>query len=308
MENNKMKNSDLEKMKFLKFHKQPAVIHSYGIACGRVNDITKRIELIMIKRKTSYSFDDFLHERYDINDEKRILQLLNHMSNDEKLDLLSLDYGRLWYRAYMVNPDSKFTPDDKKLDHARQHKYNVLKKNFEKNFTIKNSSYLRSLINKSYQSECLWELPKGRKVHRNEHPINCAVREFYEETGISCDYYDILDGNNIEIAFISGRIKYVYHYYLAYLIHNVNLKLDFSTNTQISEVSDIKWVNKSKLKNINLTNNNLKLIQDIFSILKNRYNIKNYALLNTLSTEKKSEKDNWRLPNNTKYLYNSFRI
>jgi 8-oxo-dGTP pyrophosphatase MutT (NUDIX family) len=99
---------------------------------------------------------------------------------------------------------------------------------------------LSNIIDNSTTSwkETEWDFPKGRKNFQ-EKDLECAKREFQEETGYS--FSDIYIINNLlpfEELFIGSNHKsYKNKYFLAFM--NKNLKEP--ANYQKSEVSKIEW-------------------------------------------------------------------
>ena len=71
-----------------------------------------------------------------------------------------------------------------------------------------------------------WEFPKGTRTN-NETNLECAIRNFKEETGLKCDKYTILDRLYplIEIKQGLDGINYKHIYYIAVLNNNLS-KID----------------------------------------------------------------------------------
>ena len=90
------------------------------------------------------------------------------------------------------------------------------KAKFESTFACDNGDRLRSLIEGTRDIELSWEIPKGRKKKSETH-IDCAVREFEEETGFGINNYTILfDAEPTQEIYISMGIRYIHNYYLAF--------------------------------------------------------------------------------------------
>ena len=88
-----------------------------------------------------------------------------------------------------------------------------------------------------------WGFPKGRR-NPGEKDIDCAIREFIEETGYDRKYINLIE--NIipyEELFVGSNNKlYKQKYYLAFNHDNINI-LD---KYQISEVSKVEWLSIDK--------------------------------------------------------------
>jgi len=86
--------------------------------------------------------------------------------------------------------------------------------------------------------ETEWEFPKGRRNYQ-EKDLDCAIREFEEETGFSKKDIVIIDNlMPFEEIFIGSNHKsYKHKYFLAY----TNKTDDIMQNFQQTEVSKLEW-------------------------------------------------------------------
>ena len=204
-------------------HKCKLPITSYGIIL--YNQTTQKY--LMVCRSKSFGYIDFLYGNYSLCDVEQIKVLINEMSNKEKEDLLNYDFNVLF---------NEFT-NKKFIDEKIKKKFDTIKQGFTLNneFII-----LKNLIE---DSPCNWispewEFPKGRKNYQ-EKVMDCASREFVEETGYK--YSDIKIIDNIlpfEEIFIGSNIKvYKHKYYFAILVGNESP----SNNFQYSEISAVEW-------------------------------------------------------------------
>ena len=101
---------------------------------------------------------------------------------------------------------------------------------------------LKDLIEKSssHWIETEWEFPKGRRNFK-EKDLECALREFEEETGIMQNKITIVENVlPFEEIFIGSNHKaYKHKYFLAYMND-----IEYSLNHfQLSEVSKLEWKN-----------------------------------------------------------------
>jgi 8-oxo-dGTP pyrophosphatase MutT (NUDIX family) len=100
---------------------------------------------------------------------------------------------------------------------------------------------LDSLIKEcSYEwDEPEWGFPKGRRDY-NEKDMDCALREFEEETGLSKDNVSIVQNIvPIEEIFTGSNYKSYKHKYYMGFINDVTSKS--TENYQKSEVSKLEW-------------------------------------------------------------------
>ena len=129
------------------------------------------------------------------------------------------------------------------------------------------------IVNKSNTEwkETEWEFPKGRRNNR-EKDLECALREFKEETGIYCENICVIQNVlPFEETFIGTNHKsYKHKYFLAYM-DEIN---DDTLNYQKTEVSKIEWKSFQKcLENIRPYNLEKKqLISNVHKLL-NEYSL-----------------------------------
>ena len=97
------------------------------------------------------------------------------------------------------------------------------------------------------QKENSWCFPKGR-LNQNENEIDCALREFEEETNISSSYININKNIKFEETYIgSNNLLYKTVYYIAYIpfipkkiykYYPTNIRKKFVS----SEFYEIEWM------------------------------------------------------------------
>ena len=205
------------------------LITSVGIIAFTVNKQTREIKYLMIQRKHSVGFVDFVRGKYVLHNKMQILSLLSVMTESEHLRLVTEDFGSLWREMWGGHEDPMAR---EKLEHLR----NGVMTNY--NF------YTLGDCIKEVASESLkwthndWGFPKGRK-NFNETDLNCATREFTEETGIDQSFLSII--TNIvpyEEIFTGSNFKsYKHKYFLAYVDERLEAEFSF----QNTEVSKIAW-------------------------------------------------------------------
>lgn len=203
---------------------------SYGILCFTPDD-----NLLMIRRKDSLAYIEFLRGKYDIEDIQYILALLNGCSLDERKSLLMLTFDELWANLWSTDGVHK-----KQTERMIKEYHNSKKKltNMQK------SKLLHKLCDKckDMYSEPEWEFPKGRRSSR-ENNITCAIREFEEETDLSKDEYTLFDNLQpfSEEYTGSNGVRYKHIYYLALYKGSNHLSINPDKYEQFSEIGDIGW-------------------------------------------------------------------
>ena len=121
---------------------------------------------------------------------------------------------------------------------------------------------------KTNWKETEWEFPKGRR-NAQEKDIDCALREFEEETGYAKESIYIIE--NImpfeEIYIGSNYRSYKHKYFLAYM--NSPIMDEDMNNFQKSEVSKLEWKSYSdcldSIRPYNLEKK--KIIVNIYNML-----------------------------------------
>ena len=226
------------------FHQCKLPVISFGIIAFRHSDAG--LKFLMIRRKDSFGYIDFIRGKYPSNNIEQLRNIINEMSVFEKNQLLTQPFPvlckELWgetnvqYRSEEINSQKKFE---------------MLKAGI----TIDNETHtLRSLIQNSPTrwEETEWEFPKGRKNYQ-ETDLDCALREFTEETGYSSNIIHIVENvMPYEEIFIGSNYKsYKHKYYLAHMPsehfspetthYSDSSQPDHMQNYQKTEVSKIAW-------------------------------------------------------------------
>jgi len=212
---------------------------SYGIACVRKSPDTGCYEILMIKKRNTYAFVEFVRGLYDPYKNYDLEYMFASMSITEKSMIQTRDFATLWnYCNGMPTKSSERSVFIRSLN-----KYNTL--------TNREGDVLKTLIANTKNATLLWEIPKGRP-NKKETPLASAVREFEEETGLVKDAYKILfDEGTIEYTFIDCGIKYKYIYYLAILKSNTTPKYDYNNQHMLWELSELKFMTSLAIQEMN---------------------------------------------------------
>jgi 8-oxo-dGTP pyrophosphatase MutT (NUDIX family) len=187
----------------------------------------------MIRRKDSFGFIDFIRGKYSPYNIYQIQNIVDEMSLSEKERILTEPFEKLWIEMWGETSNIQYKNEEslssKKMDIIRN---GVIMD--EKTTTLEN------IVEQSTTqwSEPEWEFPKGRRNNK-EKDLDCALREFEEETGISRNKISVVE--NIlpfeEIFIGTNHKSYKHKYFLAYM-NDLNEDLD---NFQVTEVSKIEW-------------------------------------------------------------------
>lgn len=290
--------------------KKLKIKYSYGVICFRKNKYGI-FEYLLVKRRFTYSFFDFLFGNYDLTDTRYINKLISRMTREEKFYLHNIQtYDELWELMW----GKENFEEHKKFYH---YNYDRGISNFSK---IKQGYYIGSkffslksflLTNKSY-SECEWGFPKGKR-NENEDNKACAIREFNEETGIK--EYELLDINNIYETH-KGMNDVIYKTFLFFV--RTNKRFINLNNRDKKEISDIQWFTLDEIKDklreyqhsiittINIAEKRIKsyYLEQSLSIEENTTNT---IIINDVQEEKVKEPIEEEEPENYEAFYYMFR-
>ena len=212
------------------------------------------IKYLLIRRKDSLSFAEFVKAKYNLSNKKYIMKILKNITNDEYNFLINVKDGKdIWNKLWVNINESRTKQNEFK---RVTKKLNILIKGTKDN---QGEEYnLKSLLEeiKPERTYPEWGFPKGRRMP-NETELECSVREFTEETDIAKKNIIIFKNiKPLEETFTgSNGITYRHIYYIAQIKNNVNVKINPKNKVQKSEIGDIKLFNKNNaLKKIEKKN------------------------------------------------------
>ena len=212
-------------------------IISIGVIAFRFHE--NQIQYLMIRRKETLGFIDFMRGKYSITNDEYILNMMKQMTTTEKDKLTKGNFDEIWKEIW-CDMESSMQYKSEKV--SSQDKFNILRDGVN----VKGRQFsLESLLEESKRftewSNPEWGFPKGRR-NPYEKDYDCAVREFTEETGYNKDHlkniqnimpiYEILTGSNYK--------SYKHKYFM--------MLMDYEDTTSVfdfqkSEVSKMEWFN-----------------------------------------------------------------
>lgn len=201
-------------------------ITSIGIVLIRYNS-NKELEYLMIRRKDSFGYVDFVRGKFYTSSLFSLQTIVDELTLDEKNRIMKDEFTQ----------EIANVAKNKKIEESVITKWETLRKGIEVESKQVSIKYLVENSSTKWK-ESEWGFPKGRRNFM-EKDIECGLREFEEETGISRNKIHLFD--NIlpyEEVFTGSNLKsYKHKYYLAIIDND-----DMDMNTfQKSEVSKMEW-------------------------------------------------------------------
>jgi 8-oxo-dGTP pyrophosphatase MutT (NUDIX family) len=218
------------------YHQCKSPIMSIGIITYRLKPESCQPEYLMIRRKDTLGFIDFLRGKYSVYNRGYILNMFKQMTVQEKERIRTLDFEVLWKQLW---GSSKLYKQYRSEEFVSRDKFNALRSGI-----FLNQPYnLTDIIDESntiYQfDEPEWGFPKGRRNYQ-EKDYACAYREFSEETGFLVSHlYQIKNLLPFEEIFTGSNYKsYSHKYYLTFMRYEDSLDV---SRFDRGEVSKMEW-------------------------------------------------------------------
>ena len=193
------------------------------------------IKFLLIRRKHTLGYIEFIRGHYKVDNIDGIIYLFKQMIKNEIENINKNTFDDLWKELWgkeINNKDIEYKKSKSKFEKLRLGDDDILSLEF----------YITNI--KPQWDFPEWGFPKGRRNNK-ENDLECAQREFIEETGIQNKDYNIIDTINplIENFIGTNGIKYRHIYYVC--LSNKN-DIDLS-NFQFDEIGDIGWYSYSDI-------------------------------------------------------------
>lgn len=215
-------------------------IMSYGLICYRVKP-NGTFEYLMVQRKDSLAFMEFVRGKYDPYDLVFINTLLSHMTKDERV-LVSVKtfqelWNIVWHQTFVPRQTNEYFKDaSDKFDKIKNGYYHVGVKEF-----INLSTLLERSVSQFFEPE--WGFPKGRR-YLKESDLECAIREFCEETTYNREHIKMVSHHPYEETFYgTNNVLYRHSYYIAYMESQSvdHALMNPNDLVQAREIRDVSW-------------------------------------------------------------------
>ena len=191
---------------------------------------------LLVQRRDSIAYVDIMRGNYRNNTSRILDTYFQEMIPSEKLRLKTKTFKEnsdtLWVNKY----STKKQPSHFKSDHE------IAEKKF-------NAIDIDTLLdnNKSKYWHTSFGFPKGRKRNIYESDIDCAVREFCEESGYNHESIHVDENFFVTEKFIgSDGIVYEQKYWIAECMSDDVPHMDPTNNEQVGEIGSVGWFNVSE--------------------------------------------------------------
>lgn len=212
------------------FHQCRSPITSIGVIAFRPT--VRGIEYLMIRRKDTLGYVDFMRGKYSLYNKKYLQNIIDEMTTDEKRRIQTENFDVLWKDLWGENVGIQYRSEER----TSRDKLEALKLGL---ITGGKEYSLASLVaeSKTKWAETEWGFPKGRRNYQ-EKDIAAALREFEEETGYSKTNLKLIQNlMPFEEIFTGSNYKSYKHRYFVSLLNTPQEKDEF----QSTEVSKLEW-------------------------------------------------------------------
>jgi 8-oxo-dGTP pyrophosphatase MutT (NUDIX family) len=255
---------------------QQTITYTHESILEFFSKIKDNIKLLMVMRKHTLGYMEFIRGHYNIKNISLLSYLFQQMTPAE-IKLINEhinDFDFLWKDMWSINnihnavPEiqndaaieiQKQTIENKESEHKKSvmkcishNEYEASKINFYKLQSNEHQLQLNDFLQntKTVYHSPEWGLPKGRRAH-NESDLECAEREFTEETGFRKDDYILFQNIKPFEENLTGfnGMKYRHIYYIALLTTDVEPSYNNLGRTQKCEIGDIGLYNFDEIMN-----------------------------------------------------------
>ncbi len=240
-----------------KRHKKRQItpISSNGIILYIYDTEKKVYKFLVYQRRDSFEYIDFLRGFWSNKDQVQLL--LHYMTREEKERLKNYNIRDLWDDLWVSKDLRVYTEG---FDKASQ-KFNSVLPDV-KNILSQESGPCQEL---------LWGFPKG-KINTNETEVECALREFEEETTIPQKDITLISTEPFTEIYRGTNNKiYSTKYFLAvadkeFYIKTTLIESPIRKEFISGEVSDIKWITYREAT-IYLSKHKIALLNNVMSYI-----------------------------------------
>jgi ADP-ribose pyrophosphatase YjhB (NUDIX family) len=237
------------------------VIASYGIILFAM--VAGEPKFLVYQRRDNYEYIDILRGNW--YSEGRFKELASVLSRDEKQRLREYTFKELW--------------DDLWINHSSYIHNDGYDKAIKKYQTIRSKiPEIMDDVSVSFNSDPPWGFPKGKKLdQKHETDLECALREFSEETRLPVDELTIWDVRPFSEVYRGNNDKYYSTYYFLAEVPSELEITKISTPQCIrqeaisEEAADARWLGCSEAC-LKLAPRRQTMLKKIVHLIKTKYN------------------------------------
>lgn len=187
----------------------------------------------MVQRKDTMGYIDFIRGKYPdsncLRKETLVTTFVQEMTCNERKRLLEMSFDDIWEKLWSHHSNRNY---------IKQKEYKDAKAKFM-------SFDLLDLFerNNNHWPTHEWGFPKGRK-NISESNIDCAIREFCEETGYKREDLDLIDDIPPIVEEFKGTngLFYKHVWYCATITDSVGTPhVDPNSHLQAGEIANVGW-------------------------------------------------------------------
>ncbi len=197
-----------------------------------------QLQVLMVKRKDSLRFVEFVRGKYEIEEIEYLKHLLQEMTALEHEMIRTKTFPELWLHVWGSSNPKNYRNDFEKS----QIKFTHLKTSPGNEDTGK--TLLEELLetNPPKWTEPEWGFPKGRR-NPGEEDLEVAIRETFEETNINESKLNIFERIDplVESYYGDNKIYYCHKYFLSLTNTDIQIQYDITNPVMVREISDLRW-------------------------------------------------------------------
>lgn len=209
------------------------------ISCGIICRRPETGGFLMVQRKDSFAFVEFMRGKYNVSNRRYLLELFEGMTQDERSAVETMEFDALWKMLWNGFAKSKSRPE---YEEASK-KFERLRAGVRINGDARDTDIAWLIMATRGRDAPEWGFPKGRRAVSNESDVDCALREMHEETGIHRDQVQLMVREDTgEVARFeetfrgNNGVDYRHVYFLADLID-----AEAVLRTCDREIKDARW-------------------------------------------------------------------
>jgi 8-oxo-dGTP pyrophosphatase MutT (NUDIX family) len=207
------------------------------------------IKYLIVQRKHSLCYMEFIRGKYILKNINYIINIFTKMTPIERNNISIYSFNELWNNLWLLDHKTNLYKNEY---HDSKNKFDILKSGIDLIHNNKLIQFSIDYILNNTDALYLtpeWGFPKGRRNMR-ESDIDCANREFIEETNLSNDDYTIINSLPINEIFTgSNHIRYKHTYFIAQCNNNIVPSINDYNHYQQIEIGDLGWYTYDEIIN-----------------------------------------------------------